>query len=147
MKYKEDLQVKIFPGKELTKIIDFAETERNKDARFRNVWIIFDRDEVKNFDELINKANNLNMNVGWSNPCFEIWMSAYFGQMKNTCSSVQCCSDFKGLLISKTQKKNYSKSDKDIYEVLVRNGDEKKAIDLSKKDTIPSLRSIKNQVK
>ena len=32
-------------------------------------WIIFDRDQVKNFDDIIQNAKVAGINVGWSNPC------------------------------------------------------------------------------
>ena len=50
---KNDLQIKIYSNKALSKIIDFAAEKRNKDERFRDIWLVFDRDEVKNFDQLI----------------------------------------------------------------------------------------------
>ena len=53
---KNDLQIKIYSNKALSKIIDFAAEERNKDERFRDIWLVFDRDEVKNFDKLIEEA-------------------------------------------------------------------------------------------
>ena len=71
---KNDLQIKIYSNKALSKIIDFAAEERNKDERFRDIWLVFDRDEVKNFDKLIEDAKESKMNVAWSNPCFEIWL-------------------------------------------------------------------------
>jgi len=48
---KNDLQIKIYSNKPLAKIIDFAAEQRNKDERFRDIWLVFDRDEVKNFYE------------------------------------------------------------------------------------------------
>ena len=53
---KNDLQIKIYSNKALSKIIDFAAEQRNKDERFRDIWLVFDRDEVKNFDKLIEEA-------------------------------------------------------------------------------------------
>ena len=130
---KYDLQFKVFSSKELKTIIDFALNERNKDVRFRNVWIIFDCDEVSNFDGLIDAVKRAQMNAGWSNPCFEIWMSAYFGKMKHVNTSIQCCTEFGRLLKKCSNKKAYIKSDQDIYEVLVRNGNESEAIGLAKR--------------
>ena len=125
---KNDLQFKVYSGKDLKTIIEFALNERNKDVRFRNVWLIFDRDEVSNFDGLIDAVEHAQMNAGWSNPCFEIWMSAYFGQMKNVGTSIQCCSEFGRLLIKHSNKNKYTKAEEDIYEMLVRSGNEKVAI-------------------
>ena len=51
------------------------------DAQYRIPWIVFDRDQVQGFDEIIAEAVSKGIQVGWSNPCFEIWMYAYFGSM------------------------------------------------------------------
>lgn len=49
------------------------------EAQYRIPWIVFDRDQVIGFDEIISEAEKKGIQVGWSNPCFEIWMYAYFG--------------------------------------------------------------------
>ena len=51
------------------------------DAQYRIPWIVFDRDQVQGFDEIIKEAEDKGIQVGWSNPCFEIWMHAYFGSI------------------------------------------------------------------
>jgi len=129
---KRDLQIKVFNNKELDNIINFASSERNKDSRFRSIWIVFDRDEVKNFDFLVSQIEKENMNAGWSNPCFEIWLSAYFGEMKSVESPDQCCTEFERLLKKNTSRKEYVKSDTDIYNLLVKNGNESMAIEIAK---------------
>lgn len=64
------------------------------DAQYRIPWIVFDRDQVQGFDEIIAEAVSKGIQVGWSNPCFEIWMYAYFGSMPAIQDSWACCSDF-----------------------------------------------------
>lgn len=130
---KNDLQIKIFSNKSLTKIIDFAAEERNKDERFRDVWLVFDKDEVKNFDKLIEEAKNSKMNVGWSNPCFEIWLMAYLKNLENIDNSQVCCSKFEKIYVEKTGKTRYEKSEEKIYNILLEVGDEEKAIDKARK--------------
>lgn len=130
---KNDLQIKIFSNKSLTKIIDFAAEERNKDERFRDVWLVFDKDEVKNFDKLIEEAKNSKMNVGWSNPCFEIWLMAYLKNLENIDNSQVCCSKFEKIYVEKTGKTRYEKSEEKIYNILLEAGDEEKAIDKARK--------------
>ena len=51
------------------------------EAQYRIPWIVFDRDQVIEFDQIIAEAEKKDIQVGWSNPCFEIWMYAYFGAM------------------------------------------------------------------
>ena len=125
---KNDLQIKIYSNKALSKIIDFAAEERNKDERFRDIWLVFDRDEVKNFDKLIEEAKENKMNVGWSNPCFEIWLMTYFQLPKNIEESQKCCETFEKIFKENTGKK-YKKSEEKIYNILCENGDENRAIE------------------
>ena len=124
---KNDLQIKIYSNKALSKIIDFAAEERNKDERFRDIWLVFDRDEVKNFDKLIEEAKENKMNVGWSNPYFEIWLMSYFQLPKNIEDSQKCCESFEKIFKENTGKK-YKKSEEKIYNILCENGNENKAI-------------------
>lgn len=125
---KNDLQIKIYSNKALSKIIDFAAEERNKDERFRDIWLVFDRDEVKNFDKLIEEAKENKMNVGWSNPRFEIWLMSYFQLPKNIEDSQKCCESFEKIFKENTGKK-YKKSEEKIYNILYEKGDENRAIE------------------
>lgn len=52
-----------------------------QESQYRIPWIVFDRDQVKDFDEIIQIAEKSGVGAGWSNPCFEIWMYAYLGEM------------------------------------------------------------------
>lgn len=124
---KNDLQIKIYSNKALSKIIDFAAEQRNKDERFSDIWLVFDRDEVRNFDKLIEEAKEAKMNIGWSNPCFEIWLMSYFQIPKNIDVSQKCCETFEKIFKENTSKK-YKKSEVKIYNILCENGDEDKAI-------------------
>lgn len=94
-------------------------------------WIMFDRDKVKNFDKIIEKAENSDVKVAWTNPCIEEWFSAYFGTMPSYSDSVACCKGFEDTFKKKSGQK-YEKSDKDIYAKLERYGEEKTAIDIAK---------------
>lgn len=97
------------------------------DAQYRMPWIVFDRDQVKDFDEIIKEAEASGINVGWSNPCFEIWMYCYYGAMPAIMESWVCCDEFEKVFQRKTGQK-YSKSDAGLYEKIFRTGDEEKAL-------------------
>lgn len=101
------------------------------DAQYRMPWIIFDRDEVKDFDKIIKKAESLDIGVGWSNPCFEIWMYAYYGIMPTVMTSWTCCSEF-GTIYQRKTGQAYSKSDTSLYQKIVQTGDEEKALQIAK---------------
>ena len=100
------------------------------DAQYRIPWIVFDRDQVQGFDEIIAEAVSKGIQVGWSNPCFEIWMYAYFGAMPAIRDSWTCCSDFGRVYETKTGQK-YSKADEQMYGKLCKFGDEEKAIQIA----------------
>ena len=100
------------------------------DAQYRIPWIVFDRDQVLGFDDIIAEAASKGIQVGWSNPCFEIWMYAYFGSMPAIQDSWTCCSEFGRVYETKTGQK-YSKADEQMYRKICKAGDEEKALQIA----------------
>ena len=98
--------------------------------KFAQIVIVFDRDEVRNFDTIIRDAEKQDIFVGWSNPCFEIWMIAYFGNTPTFSRSDVCTDHFKQILKNKGCGE-YHKDDRDIYKKLILHGDESNAIRIS----------------
>lgn len=113
-------------------LVDEALNLASLNPQFGEIWIVFDRDQVKNFDDIINQAKAKGINVGWTNPCIEVWFDAYFGSMPNYLDSVACCSGFASTFERVTGHK-YDKGDQQIYEKLNRYGNEEKAIDIADK--------------
>ena len=95
-------------------LVDEARNLASINPQYGEIWIIFDRDKVKNFDEIIRQAEDKGINVGWTNPCIEEWFNAYFGAMPTYQDSVACCNGFAQTFKRVTGQK-YAKSDKDIY--------------------------------
>lgn len=100
------------------------------EAQYRIPWIVFDRDQVKDFDAIIKQAEREDIRVGWSNPCFEIWMFAYFGNMPAIHESWNCCSKFGDMYLKRTGQ-SYSKADEDMYKRLCQSGNEEKALKIA----------------
>ena len=98
--------------------------------QYGEIWIIFDRDQIQNFDEIISEAITKGINIGWTNPCIEEWFSAYFGTMPTYANSVSCCNGFEQIFERNAHQK-YVKSDLAIYEKLNRFGNEEKAISIA----------------
>lgn len=94
-------------------------------------WIVFDRDQVKGFDQIISEAMKKGIRVGWSNPCIEIWFSAYFGSMPPYQDSVSCCNGFAQKFAKVTGQK-YEKADTEIYQKLCRYGNEERAVEIAR---------------
>jgi hypothetical protein len=137
------LVIKVFKAKTI-ELIDEALSLASLQPQYGEPWIIFDRDQVKDFNQIIAIAEKKGINVGWSNPCFEIWLGAYFGVMPVYSDSISCCNGFEEIYLHTTGQ-NYKKSDKDIYSKLYRFGDERKAIDLAKQKFLEHLRNGKTK--
>ena len=104
----------------------------NKEPQYRIPWIVFDRDQVTDFDNIIQLAEKSGVGAGWSNPCFEIWMYAYFGELPTIGESYTCCDRFADKFEKVTGQK-YLIRDQDIYRKLMQFGDEKKAIQIAER--------------
>lgn len=129
-KYKDRLIIKVKETNNRNMIDDALELA-SKHPQYAEPWIVFDKDKNKNFDKIIKDAKQAGVNVAWSNPCIEIWFHAYFGNIPNCKSSVDCVQNFEKEYLKITGKE-YSKTDKDLYSKLSNNGDEKTAIKISK---------------
>lgn len=135
--------IKVIETKTQT-MIDKCLELTNYDAQYRIPWIVFDRDQVQGFDEIIAKAEREGIQVGWSNPCFEIWMYAYFGSMPVIQNSWTCCSEFGRMYENKTGQK-YSKADGQMYGKLCKFGNEENAIRIAEKKLEQCIREGKTK--
>lgn len=138
---KDHLIIKVEKAKTVElvkKALDLA----GQDSQYRIPWIVFDRDQVKDFDCIVREAEEKQVGAGWSNPCFEIWLYAYFGEMPTIQESYVCCERFADKF-EKISKKKYLKNDKDIYRKLVKYGNEEKAIKLAEQCYKKCLRDEK----
>lgn len=113
----------------VTKAIEFA----GKEPQYRIPWIVFDRDQVKGFDEIVRTAESHGVGAGWSNPCFEIWLYAYFGEMPAIRESYMCCERFAEKFERVTGQKD-QKAGRDVYRKLGQYGDLEKAVELAEKN-------------
>ncbi len=100
------------------------------EPQYGEPWVVFDRDRVVRFNEIIEQANREDVRVGWSNPCIEIWFDAYYGKMHAYHDSVTCCREF-GNTFEKKTGHEYQKANQQIYKLLKRSGDEAEAIKIA----------------
>lgn len=127
---QQRIVVRVKTGVDTKDIIDVALNLQASSAQYRELWLLFDRDEVSNFDQMISEAEQKGIHVAWSNPCIEIWFSAYFRKMNRCANSVLCCRNFARIFKRKCGTE-YKKNDKEIYRKLKKYGDEAHAIRLS----------------
>ena len=93
--------------------------------------LFFDRDQVINFDSIIEEAISKDIKVAWSNPCFETWMFGYFGNIPAIHESWKCCDSF-GNVFEKQTGQKYFKNDNNLYQKLYHFGDEQNALNQAK---------------
>lgn len=114
------------------KLVKSCKEQAALEPQYGQPWIVFDRDQVVNFDEIIEQAQKEGVSVGWSNPCIEIWFDAYFGKMHAYNDSVICCRKF-GETFKRKTGQEYHKDNRQIYAMLNRFGNESKAIQIADK--------------
>lgn len=137
------LVIKVCKAKTV-ELVDEALNMASLQPQYGEPWIIFDRDQVKGFNQIICLAREKGINVGWSNPCIEIWFSTYFGAMPTYQDSVSCCCGFEEKYQQITGQE-YRKSDPAIYSKLCRFGDEKQAFIIAKQKLKEHQRNDKNK--
>lgn len=128
---RNELVIKVIRQIKTSELIRTCLEIRNRHPQYSISWLVFDRDRVTDFDKIISEAEDNDIKVGWSNPCFEVWLHAYFQNPPYAQDSVQCCGNFGTEFKSKTNQE-YQKSDPALYQKLVRFGDEELAISRSK---------------
>ena len=127
---QDRIVIKVSPTE--TKNLVTACEEADIDPQYRQRWIVFDRDRVVDFDQIIEKAESKEIQVGWSNPCIEIWFNAYLGKMPIVPDSVACCRGF-AEQFEKLTGREYKKSNPQIYALLNELGEEEDAIKIAER--------------
>ncbi len=112
------------------KLIKKCKEQAELEPQYAEPWIVFDRDQVQEFDKIIKEAIQEGINVGWSNPCIEIWFDAYFGKIHSYDNSVNCCQGFAQTFLHKTTQE-YKKSNTQLYAFLNHYGNQEKAIKIA----------------
>lgn len=61
------------------KLIDLTERiVRDAKIFYQNIWVMFDKDDFKDFDEAICLGKDKGYKVAWSNQSFEYWLYLHF---------------------------------------------------------------------
>lgn len=100
--------------------------ERERMVPFDRVWLVFDKDEFKDFNKAIADAKKEGMNCAWSNQAFELWYVLHFQYLDTGVDRKQYIGmiedKVRKVLKSKTFK--YEKNDVGFYQILQEHGDE-----------------------
>lgn len=126
------LTIKVHAGIVPGELVSYCLKQVAINPQYAEPWIVIDRDEVAGFDDLIAEARHHGIKVAWSNQCFEVWMSMYFGSIIHE-DNAQRCTDRFGAVFAKATGSPYRKNDERLYAKLVDHGDEGLALRQSEK--------------
>ena len=75
--------------------INFKISEKISEQDADQIWCVFDIDnflkqDKKSFTKALEKAKENNINIAWSNPCFEIWPMLHFELIETEISAQDC---------------------------------------------------------
>ena len=66
-----------------TKVLVNEAIKKRSLKTYSEVWVVFDKDDNKDFDEAIAIAKKEGLNVAWSNECFELWLLLHFQDLNS----------------------------------------------------------------
>ena len=109
--------------------------ERERMVPFDRVWLVFDKDEFKDFNKAIAKAKKEGMNCAWSNQAFELWYVLHFQYLDTGVDRKQYIEmiEDKVRKASKSKTFKYKKNDEGFYQILQEHGEEEQAIKRAQK--------------
>lgn len=100
--------------------------ERERMVPFDRVWLVFDKDEFKDFNKAIADAKKEGMNCAWSNQAFELWYVLHFQYLDTGVDRKQYIEmiEDKVRKASKSKTFKYKKNDVGFYQILHEHGNE-----------------------
>ena len=118
--------------------------EHERQVSFDRVWLVFDKDEFKDFNKAIEDAKKEGMNCAWSNQAFELWYVLHVQYLVTGVDRKQYIEmiEDKVRKASKSKKFKYKKNDEGFYQILQKHGDEEQAIKRAQR-----LRGIRGEEK
>jgi len=117
-------------GYNTLRVVEEAIRIRDKNPKYNKVWAVFDKDSFpeNDFNSAIQKAKANNIGCAWSNEAFELWYLLHF-QYRNTPMSRE---DYKKAIENEINKQTskfaYTKNSTEMYEILIKYGDQTQAI-------------------
>ena len=102
------------------------ELERKNAMSFDRVWVVFDKDDVDDFNDAIKKANKLGFHSAWTNEAFELWYYLHFEYLDTGIGRADYIKKLEEAFKEKLGDSHfeYKKGNPDIYSLLQQYGRE-----------------------
>lgn len=107
-----------------------------KDAKmiYQNVWIVFDRDDFRDFDRAISIGLDKGYKIAWSNPSFEYWLYLHFSYSDSALHRDEYAKKLNELFkMYQLGDGRYRKNDENIYQIVNTFGGVQAAINHAKR--------------
>jgi hypothetical protein len=118
------------------KVVEKA-IELRKQKTYDRVWAVFDKDDFKDFNAAIIKAQSNNIGCAWSNEAFELWYLLHFQNrttgMKRTEYQKAIENELNKKWKNKKKPYKYAKNAADMYVILQEYGNQEQAIKWAEK--------------
>lgn len=100
--------------------------EKKNNMQFDRVWVVFDKDDFKDFNQAIAMAEGLGYGSAWSNEAFELWYCLHFIFLNTGISRSEYIKQIEKALKLKTGDNSftYTKGNRDNYHLLQQYGNE-----------------------
>ena len=107
-------------GASTKKLIEITERYVNRaNNRYKNVWVVFDKDNFRDFDQAIKEGEAKGYHVAWSNQSFEYWIYLHFDYSDANLHRQKWNSKLDELFKSRRLSKDgYDKNIENLYELL-----------------------------
>ncbi len=121
-------------GMATMRLLEEAENIRDKEQTpFDSCWLVFDKDDFKDFNQAIKEATDAGFKVAWSNESFELWYLLHFRYQNTGLGRKECIKALEEVIRKHDPKFKYEKGNTDMYGILSESGDQSQAIKFAQK--------------
>ena len=121
-------------GMATMRLLEEAKAIRDKEQTpFDSCWLVFDKDDFKNFNQAIKEATDAGFKVAWSNESFELWYLLHFRYQNTALSRTMCINALEREIRKHDRNFKYNKGSSNMYTVLSQHGDQDQAIKHARK--------------
>ena len=121
-------------------LVKYAKQEKERleyeqNILFDRVWVVFDKDDFKDFNEAIKLCHEYDFEAGWSNESFELWYYLHFEYLDTSINRHDYIDKIENFIrkVDGYEKFKYQKNDKHFYDIIQTLGNEEIAIKFAKK--------------
>ena len=95
---------------------------------FDRCWLVFDKDDFKDFNKAIREATDAGFAVAWSNESFELWYLLHFRYQNTAIPRDRCTTALEAEIQKHEPDFKYGKGSSPMHSILAKHGNQEQAI-------------------